>query len=156
MHVILLIILALSGLMWGIVNLQRELRRREWAAKNTTPLFSIESPRELAATLAFAALACGGELTSDQKQALIQLYEDELNFSSDGANEMYAYASYLISTDPNYATRVRQIVAPVLEELTSQQCVSTLDMVQNLVAEPTVTQLEFISQLKAVLVNKSN
>ena len=68
MHIILLVILALSGLVWGIITIQREMRRREWAKQNTTPLFSIQDPRELAAVLCFGYLKLGGDPTAGAAQ----------------------------------------------------------------------------------------
>ena len=149
MHIILIILLVLSGLVWGIVNLQREIRRRQWAKQNINPLFSIESPRELMATLAFALLKCGGDLTTDQKNALLESYEKNLEYSSKDAVEMYSYASYLISTDPNYNDKIGNIAATALGNFSNNQKTSALSLLQDLVTEPTEAQSRFIEDAKS-------
>lgn len=149
MHIILLVILALSGLIWGIVSLQREMRRRQWAKKNITPLFSIEGPRELVAVLAFALLKCGGDLTTEQKETLIQKYENDLSFSEKDAAEMYSYASFLVGTDPNYTAKVRDISAPALDKFSADQRASAIALLQSLLIQPTEMQSQFIEDVKS-------
>ena len=149
MHIVLIILLVLSGLVWGIVNLQREIRRRQWSKQNITPLFSIEGPRELVATLAFALLKSGGDLTTDQKSTLIKKYEDELEFSSKDATEMYSYASYLIGTDPNYSAKIKDIASPSLDKFSDSQKTSTLTLLQSLLTQPTNAQSQFIDDVKS-------
>jgi hypothetical protein len=47
------------------------MRRRQWAQQNTTPLFGIDDPKELAVVLCFGYLKLGGELTAEQKSTLV-------------------------------------------------------------------------------------
>ncbi len=150
MHIALILAVVLSGLVWGIVNLQREIRRRQWEKKNITPLFTIQKPRDLVATLGFALLKCGGDLTSEQKNALLRLYQEELKFSANDAAEMYSYASYLISTDPNYADKVREIAAPVIGEFTDEQRRSLLSLLQGLIENATEGQKRFLDDVREV------
>lgn len=150
MHIVLLVVLALSGLVWGIVNLQREMRRRQWATKNTTPLYNIDKPRDLVATLAFALLKCGGDLTAEQKEGLIASYVNDLNYSEKQANEMYGYASYLVSTDPNYASKAKEIAAPALAKFNSAQRESALTLIQQLVAQPGKLQNDFLNDIRSI------
>lgn len=150
MHILLLTAVVLSGLVWGIVNLQREMRRRQWEKQNVTPLFAIEKPRELVATLGLALLKCGGDLTMEQKDSLIRLYEEELQFSPKEAIEMYSYASYLISTDPNYAEKVKDICAPAMANFSDSQRESAMDLLAGLVDTLTDGQQRLLNEVRMV------
>lgn len=150
MHIALLVIAALSGLVWGIVHLQREIRRREWAKKNITPLYSLEKPRDLVATLAFALLKCGGELTREQKEALTSLYQDELKYTEREATEMYSYASYLTTTDPNYADKVGQICALALDNFSEEQRQSVVSLLESLPDIRADAQIKFLDDVKTI------
>ena len=151
MHIILLVILALSGLVWGIITMQREMRRRAWAKQNTTPLFAIEDPRELAAVLCFGYLKLGGDPTSEQKDALTGYFASELNYNANEATEMYRYASYVIGTDPNYADKLSDIVKPSLHQLNAPQKASILSLLKSLAATPTRAQAQFRETLGNLL-----
>ncbi len=147
MHIILLIILAVSGLIWGIITLQREIRRRQWAKQNTTPLFSLEDPRELAVVLSFGYTKLGGDPTTEQKEQLIAYYQSEFKYSPDAANEMYSYASFVVGTDPNYADKVPQIVKPCIEKINAEQKHSIINLLGELNASPTAAQSNFKEEI---------
>lgn len=151
MHIALLFAAVVSGLIWGIVHLQRELRRREWAKKNITPLYSIDKPRDLVAVLCFALLKSGGDITREQKESLLKVYEDELQFTQHDAAEMYSYASYLLSTDPNFSDKARRICAPALESFTDEQRKLGLGLLRGLLESPTDDQLRFLGDVEGVL-----
>ncbi len=147
MHIFLLLALVLSGLVWGLVNLQREMRRREWSKKNITPLYSIADPRELVATLALGLLKCGGEITAEQKSQLLRVYQEQLKFDEKRANEAFGYASYVLGTDPNYADRVRDIMAPALAKFNEEQRQSTKTILAELEPSPVQSQERFLDQV---------
>ena len=148
MHIILLVILAISGLVWGIITLQRELRRRQWQKQNTTPLFSLEDPRELAVVLAFGFLKLGGDPTNEQKESLIGYYQSELSYSSSDAKEMYRYAAFVVGTDANYATKLRQITSPSIQKTTEHQRRSILSLLNSISVDKTKEQSVFYQELE--------
>ncbi|MEM8501487.1 MAG: hypothetical protein AAF542_26000 [Pseudomonadota bacterium] len=148
MHIILLVVLAISGLVWGIITLQREIRRRQWQKQNTTPLYSLEDPRELAAVLAFGYLKLGGDPTNEQKKTLVGYYQSELSYSSSDANEMYRYASFVIGTDANYASKLRQITSPSIQKTTKDQRSSILSLLSSISTEATNDQRVFYRELE--------
>ncbi|MCI5105115.1 MAG: hypothetical protein MRY76_00210 [Pseudomonadales bacterium] len=150
MHIALLLAAVLAALVWGLVHLQRETRRREWARKNITPLYSLEEPRDLVAVLAFAFLKCGGEITREQKESLLQLYQEVLKYSDKQAGEMYSYASYLITTDPNFADKVREIARPGLGNFSEEQRESVSGLLRGLVEEPVGEQVRFLMGVEGV------
>jgi hypothetical protein len=65
------------------------MRRRQWAQQNTTPLFGIDDPKELAVVLCFGYLKLGGELTAEQKSTLVACYQSELGSSAQAQAKFY-------------------------------------------------------------------
>ena len=168
MHIIIAVITAIAGLLWALNSLHRSgfdlnslnpfywARRRQWEQKQVNPLYAIETPRELAAVLMFAVQRQAGDPTQEQKEFLLGLYRDELNFSEKDCGEMYQLASHLLTTDPNYAHKVRELVAPSLAKMSEIQRQSIPDLVSS-VAEhentPNADQIKFIEAIKNALAN---
>ena len=166
MHIVIAVITALAGLIWALVALQNAglnlnhlnpfywVRRRKWEKKQIVPLFALDSPRELAAVLMFAAMRQGGDPTTEQKDELLGLYQTELKYDDKQSTEMYAVASHLLDTDPNYMHKVREIIAPSLEAMTEEQRSSTSELVRRCAgseSELNNIQVEFLRQIDQVL-----
>ncbi|MEM7362831.1 MAG: hypothetical protein AAF525_02300 [Pseudomonadota bacterium] len=166
MHIVIAVITAIAGLLWALNSLQQSgfdlnslnpfywWRRRAWEKKQVDPLYAIESPRELAAVLAFATVRLGGDPTEEQKQFLLKAYEEELLFTAKDGTEMYAVASHLVSTDPNFEHQATKLVAPCKSSLTEEQRTSILKLATEAAAcSGTLTdaQTDFINALSKAL-----
>ncbi len=142
MHIIIAAITAIATLLFALNKLQESgfdlnglnpfywARRRAWEKQQVNPLYAVETPRELGALLMLAVLQRGGDLTSDEKQQLLQLWEGELQFSTAAARDMYGVASHLLGTDPNHAERIEEIVKPALAQMSEAQRVSIIELVR--------------------------
>ena len=142
MHIIIAVITAIAGLIWALNSLQRAgfdlnslnpgywARRKRWENKQINPLYAIETPRELAAVLMFAAMRQAGDPTTQEKDHLLSLYETELKFAAPDATEMYSVASHLVATDPNYVHKVSDLVAPSLPAMSAEQKESIPQLVE--------------------------
>jgi len=75
-----------------------------------------------------AVLRSTGDLTSDEKRALVALWQNELKFSAANANEMYGVCSHLLGTDPNYADRLEDIVRPASGQMSPAQRDSIVEL----------------------------
>lgn len=138
MHILIGVITAVAGLIWALNALQRSgfnlaslnpfhwFRRRAWQNQAINPLYAIDSPRELAATLAYAVLRVDGEPTSDEKSQVIAHYESVLDYSAEEARQMYGFASHLIGSDPNFDSHLDVIVTPARDAFSVDQ-VALLD-----------------------------
>lgn len=166
MHIIIAAITAIAGLLWALNSLQRSgfdlnslnpffwLRRRQWAMQQVDPLYAIQTGRELAAVLMFAVLRQGGDPTAEAKAHLLKLYDCELNYSPSEASEMYAVASHLVSTDPNYMHKVGDIVSPALDEMTGHQKSLAAQLVKQMstaTGEPNDVQKAFLLSVESAL-----
>ena len=166
MHIIIAAITALAGLIWALNSLQRSgfdlnslnpfywIRRKRWENKQINPLYALENPREMVAVLMFAVLRQAGDPTEEQKNHLLSLFNDELKFGEKGSRDMYSLSSYLLSTDPNYAHKVPDLIAPALERISPDQLRSAQDLVERVAHfsnTPTSTQAEFIRSISDVV-----
>ena len=162
MHIIIAAITAIAGLIWALNSLQRSgfdlnslnpfywIRRKRWEEKQINPLYSVETPREMAALLMFGVLKQAGDPTAEQKKNLLDLYENELKFGPKESNEMYSLASYLINTDPNYTHKVPQLMAPALQDITEHQLSSTYELVERVATfsnTPNAAQADFLKAI---------
>jgi hypothetical protein len=141
MHIIIAMISAVAALLFALNRLQDSgfdlnslnpfywARRRAWEKQQVNPLYAVQAPRELGALLMLAVLQRGGALTSDEKQRLLGLWEDELHFSTAAARDMYGVASHLLDTDPNHGERIEDIVRPAREAMSEAQRRSIIDLV---------------------------
>lgn len=166
MHIVIAVITAIAGLLWALHSLQQSgfdlnslnpfywWRRRAWEKKQVDPLYAIDSPRELAAVLAFATVRLGGDPTEEQKRFLLQAYENELQFARTDCVEMYSVASYLVSTDPNFMHKAGKLVAPCRSSLTDEQRTSILKLATDAASsssELTNAQTTFIDEVAKAL-----
>lgn len=149
MHLIILLLLAIAAVFWTYTALQRERRRRNWAAKNTAPLYSLTDARELAVILTFAYLNQGGQPTTEQKRILIGYYEADLGFGRRDAQEMYSWASFALDTDRNYASKVAAIIEPSKANFSQAQQRSILQLFGTLTDAPTQAQTQFADAVKS-------
>jgi len=145
LHIIIAAITAIAGLIWALNSLQRSgfdlnslnpwywARRKRWENKQINPLYAVDSPRELAALLMFAALKLTGDPTSEQKQNLLSLYRKTLHYTDKEALEMYSVCSHLLNTDPNYLQKIPSIVAPSLESISDDQRLSILSGIESVI-----------------------
>ena len=101
--------------------------------------------------MALGLLKCGGEITAQQKQTLVEGYQRGLNFTEKDAREMYSYASYLLGTDPNYASKLKEIAAPSLQQFTPHQIESALAFLEGLIESPTIAQQEYMNSARDTL-----
>ena len=167
MHIIIAVITAIAGLLWALNSLQRSgfdlnslnpfywARRRQWEQKQVNPLYAIETPRELAAVLMFAVQRQAGDPTQEQKEFLLALYRDELKFSDKERNEMYQLASHLLSTDPNYAHKVSELIAPSRSSMSESQRQSIPDLVSRVASHnnaPNSDQTKFVESIERALI----
>lgn len=109
MHVIIAAITALAGLFWALNALQRSgfslssinpfLAYRRWKWSRTygaKPIYRLERPMDVAAVLLLGIAKADGEITSDQKRELQNLFQNEFEISRDEAADLLLASSHLI------------------------------------------------------------
>jgi hypothetical protein len=165
MHIIIGIISAAAGLIWAINSLQRSgldlnsfnpfywARRRKWEKlRGANPLHSINQPIEAATVIIVGALKEIGEITTEQKNRLIEIFQSQLHLSEASSKEAFSSAIFMVKDLINFHQSIKNILAPTIDSFTPEQSQSLIKIVEEVIkldGEPTETQSLIIKSLKS-------
>ena len=109
MHVVIAAITAIAGLLWALNALQRSgfqlsslnpfLAYRRWQWRRTyggKPIYKLDRPMDVAAVLLLGVAKADGEITSDQKKTLLDMFQREFGISRDEASDLLLASSHLL------------------------------------------------------------
>ena len=112
MHIVIGAISLLIGLIWALVALHRSgfrlssldpfawYRRTQWNRRlNTNPLYALQTPLEAAAVLLLGVAKCEGEISAEQKRAIISIFENEFHQTPEEAEGLLVSSAYLIRNE---------------------------------------------------------
>ena len=123
MHIVLGMLSAVAGVIWALVALQRSgfsadslnpflwYRRSQWKKKyGTHPLYNLDDPMDVAAVLILGSAKCEGEISTGQKRAILELFEEEIKLGPDAANDLLLASSHLIRDEVYLLDRLEKIL----------------------------------------------
>lgn len=167
MHIIIGLITAIAGLIWALTALQRSglditainpaawSRRRRWRKLHgTKPIFSLQRPMEAAALLLVGMVKQDGEITREQKMAVIDAFVREFHLGEAQAREVFGSSAFLLKDEINLDQSVSGILAPSREAFTPEQTESLLallDEVARLEGEPSEAQRRLLEAVRREL-----
>ena len=141
MHVVLGVLSAVAGVIWALVALQNSgfrasslnpflwYRRSQWRKKyGTHPLYSLEDPMDIAAVLILGTAKCEGEISSEQKRAMLELFESEFKLDSDAAADLLLASAHLIRDEVYLLDRLEHVLEPGRRRFSPAQAGSMLSM----------------------------
>lgn len=147
MHVLIGLITALGGLLWALHALQRSgldlgglnpfawARRRRWQKLyGSKPIYSLERPMEVAALLIVGVLKEEGEISREQKTAVVEIFRNEFHLSDDQAREAFSASVFLLKDELNLDQSVQGIIEPCRDRFTPDQAESLLGMLERVAA----------------------
>ena len=126
-------------------------RRRKWQKKYyADPAFSLDRPMEAVAGLLYVMAKCSGEITREQKECILNLFQIEFHLSEDKARELLSSSSFLLKDEDQIVENLKSFLKPSLEKFDDEKRASTLVMLHK-VAEcegrRTSKQEEFLSKV---------
>ena len=141
MHIVLGVLSAAAGLVWALVALQRSgfspaslnpflwYRRSQWRKKyGTHPLYNLEDPMDVAAVLILGTAKCEGEISTGQKRAVLDMFEEEFKLDSDAAADLLLASSHMIRDEVYLLDRLDKMLAPSRKRFNQAQAGSLLAM----------------------------
>jgi uncharacterized tellurite resistance protein B-like protein len=144
MHVVLAVITAVAGLMWAMSSLQRSgfnlnslnpfamVRRWQWRKiHGGKPIYKLDSTLDVAAVLLLGVAKADGDITSDQKQFLLGLFQKEFELSRDEAADLLLAASHLIRDQIYIVDDLSRILERSSSKFSSAQVTSLLAMMRS-------------------------
>jgi hypothetical protein len=109
-----------AGIDIGWLNPFTFFHRRAWKNKvSVPPLYNLQHPVDVAAVLGMAIVKSTGEITSDQKQGLINLYGKHLNANPTEANDLWIASSHLMRRSLIEASEVPDILSRSAEKFSN-------------------------------------
>ncbi|NIQ03934.1 MAG: TerB family tellurite resistance protein, partial [Nitrospinaceae bacterium] len=89
-----------TGLDMGKLNPFAWARRKKWQEKYyADPAFSLDSPMEAAAGLMYVMAKCSGEISREQKQCILHLFQKEFKLNDRRATELLSSCSFLLKDE---------------------------------------------------------
>lgn len=163
MHIIIGIITAVAGLIWAINSLQNSgldlnslnpftwARRRKWEKlRGTKPLHNIKQPIEAATVIIVGALKEIGEITTDQKNAVLNIFQTQLHLSESSSKEAFSSAAFMVKDAFNFHQSIKNILAPIIDSFSQDQAQSLIKIVEDVIqldGKPNEAQLLILKSL---------
>jgi uncharacterized tellurite resistance protein B-like protein len=129
---ILLNRLAEAGIDLGGLNPFFWQRRRQWKKKyQGNPVYSIESPMEMTALLMTATAKADGDMSSEEKIALLRFFKDEFHMSRRDAAGMLISSAHIFGNGEEVRANLEKVLKPSLEEFSEEQAQSALKLLES-------------------------
>jgi uncharacterized tellurite resistance protein B-like protein len=126
-------------------------RRRKWQKKYyADPAFSMERPMEAVAGLLYVMAKCSGEITREQKECILELFETEFRLDERQAIELLTSSSFLLKDEDKVLENLKSYLKPSLAKFDDEKRQSTLDMLNKVAdceGQRNSKQDEFLSKV---------
>ena len=151
---ILLKRLADSGIDLGGLNPFLWHRRRRWRMKvEGNPIHAISSPMELTALLMTATAKIDGDMSSEEKRALLSFMEKEFQLSRRAAADLLISSAYMLGSGDDLRRDLDSVMRPSLDnfsEVQARSALGLLDQVCNIDPAGNELKKEFIEQIRQI------
>jgi len=143
--------LSRTGVELGGLNPFAWARRRKWQKKyHADPAFSLDRPMEAVAGLLYVMAKCSGEISREQKEYILTLFQTEFRLSEDKARELLSSSSFLLKDEDKIIDHLKDYLKPSLAKFDDEKRASTLDLLQKVAdceGNRTGKQEEFLNKL---------
>ena len=149
--------LADAGIDLGGLNPFARRCKRAWQSKfEANPLFGLDDPMDVAAVLAVGVVKAGGDMSAEQKRALLDAFQRTFSLEQGAAEELLASSAYMVGDGRIFSDQVEDVVARSRERFTDSQIASTLSLLQAIVAVDGETgqQRELIGRIEGAFREK--
>ena len=147
--------LAEMGIDLGGLNPWAWRRRRKWrAAYQANPIYSITSPMELTALLVAATAKADGDMSSEEKGKILEMFEQEFHFSDRDAASLLAASTHLLGNGDAVRDNLADVIRPAKDSFTDAQAASATSMVERIAelgGSANVLQREFADSVRGEL-----
>lgn len=114
--------LAQNGIDLGGLNPFLWRRRRRWQKQlEGNPVYRLESPLDVTALLVTAVAKCDGDMSSDEKRLILDLFRTEFRQSKKEAAELLIASAYLLGNGEELRANLEKVLKPSLENFTKEQ-----------------------------------
>ena len=130
---ILLNRLADSGIDIGWLNPFSFFRRRAWKKQLVgNPLFTLTDPLDVAVVLATSVAKIDGEISKEEKVALISLFQTEFKRSEKEASELLIFGIHLFNDGSDAISKPEKIMNKSLKNFNEEQAQSVINLLHEI------------------------
>lgn len=126
-------------------------RRNKWQKLyHADPAFSLDRPMEAVAGLLYVMAKCSGEITREQKECIIEIFETEFRLGERQAIELLTSSSFLLKDEDTILENLKSFLKPSLAKFDHEKKASTLELLQRVAdceGKRTSKQEEFMGKV---------
>jgi len=142
-HIVIGVLSAVAGLIWAMVALQRSgldltalnpflwYRRNQWKKKYADkPIYALDAPMDVAAVLLLGTAKCEGEISTEQKKAIVVIFQNEFHLGRDEASDLLLASAHLIRDEIYLVDNLGKILEKSRPRFTEDQVASVLSLMR--------------------------
>lgn len=134
-------------------------RRRAWAKKyEGDPIYSIEDPVHVAAILIIGTAKLEGDLSAEQKKAVLDQFEEKFSLDSRAASELLGSATHLLGAPQVIGTQLEGLANRNTNTFKPDQAASMIEMIEQIATvggSMSDAQREYVAKLRSHFVPPS-
>lgn len=146
--------LAQSGIDLAGLNPFLWRRRTKWKQKmQGDPIYLIESPLDATALLATATAKADGDMSSEEKKLLLNLFQSEFKVNKKNAAELLISSAYLLGNGEVIKQNLEKVLSPSLASFTQDQAESATILLDKVCAVDSAAEelkTEFVGNVKEI------
>ncbi|NOX68492.1 MAG: TerB family tellurite resistance protein [Gammaproteobacteria bacterium] len=137
----------------GWLNPRYWRHRRAWRKKyEGDPIYSIEDPIQIAAVLIVGIAKLEGDLSAEQKSAILGQFEEKFSLDTRGASELFGSAAHLLGAPQIIGAQLDGLSNRNADTFKPDQAQSIIEMIEQISevgGTLSTAQLEFINILRS-------
>ena len=119
-----------SGVSLPNLNPFQWARRRKWVKNyNADPLFSMDNPMEATAGLMYVMAKSSGDISKEQKQCMVDLFQSEFKLPEQQARELLSSCAFLFRDEDKVVDNLKDFLKPSLPQFDTEKRDSALEMI---------------------------
>jgi hypothetical protein len=144
--------LAEMGIDLGGLNPFLLYRRKKWKNQiQGNPIYHIDSPMEMVALLMVAVAKSSGDISSEEKHKILELFTKEVHLSKKDSAALMIASVYLLRDGSELREHLKKVIDKSLKKFTDEQAdsamsliseVANLDRTENPIKEELVRNIE--------------
>jgi len=148
-----------GGIDLGWLNPFSWRRRRSYRKHHDlNPAFKLESPLDVAALYMVCVAKIDGDISREQKEKILSLFEKEFHLSSKQARELLASSVHLIGQTSEVYQTPNKVIERCIDKISleqSESICSLVDKVANIDGQSSAEQEKLVNNIKAACPQKS-
>lgn len=152
---VLLSRLADAGIYLGGLNPFLYQRRRAWKRKlEGNPIYRLQDPKDIAGALVVAVAKVDGDMSAEEKQAVLREFDATLMLGRRGATELLGSSAFLLGDTRDFQAHLDAFLANARERLNPAQAESVLAMMGRIAGTtgtPSEQQQRLLDSARAIL-----